>query len=553
MPQSTGNLWLLQVWVGFSRFNKMNVIFITQGKAIKVFYDLVQQLREPLQLEKVGFFISDSADYKKFLKNTPDIESGKYTLTKEWEVMLKAEQNKPDIEKLKKFQEQLNAQTLWDSIVCDRRIMWGEKFAFHQDYKSRFNHDQVMSILVEILDSTEELFDKVKPDFVMTFLCVRIGEFASYLFAKSRNIPFLNLRPTRVRNYMTFGTDVFEPSELIKEAYKQYNNKNNNENEDQWKKKASEYLDFVRNQNARYEGVFLPTQRPPQVGSMLRIPKKKSPLFLLTRLIQKTEDLIEREKHYRFTGPRCDRHLPGAFIPGLYTKLLNPRLLRKVDSYFSKRYISESELQKSDYVFFPLHTEPEVSLLVYSKPYLNQIEVLRNIAYSLPAGMILVVKEHPAARGKRPLSYYKKIEEIFNVRFADPTIDARTFIINSRLVATIASSVGFEAVLLGKPVITFGQTPYEFLPSSMVRRVKDLNKLDENIADLIKNHHIDEKALINYLAAVMSRSVPIDFYTTVLGRKAQLSLDDNPDRQQDIRDLARYTISTLKIVSPQKN
>ena len=95
----------------------MNVIFISQGVTLKVFYDLVQQLREPLQLEKVGFFISDSAYYKKFLKNTPDIESGKYILIKEWEVMLKSEQNKLDIKKLIKYQEQLKIPNLWGAIV----------------------------------------------------------------------------------------------------------------------------------------------------------------------------------------------------------------------------------------------------------------------------------------------------------------------------------------------------------------------------------------------------------------------------------------------------
>lgn len=527
----------------------MNVIFITQGTTLKVFYDLMQQLKEPLQLEKVGFFISDSAYFSKFCKDTRDIESGRYMLVKEWEVMLKAEQSRPDIKKLKKYQEQLKTPNLWGAVVCDRRIMWGKKFAFRQDYKPRFNHEQVMSMMVEILDSIEELFDSVKPDFVVSFICTRVGEFVSYLVAKSRNIPFLNLRPTRVQNYMTFGTSIFEPSELIHDAYEQYINKNN---DDRWKKKASEYLDFVRNQHARYEGVFLPTQRPPQVGSIVPHPRKKTQLFIINRLRQKIKNIAEEEYHYRYTGPKCDRHLPGALIPMLYWKFLNPRLLRKVDSYFSKMYISESELQKSDYVFFPLHTEPEVSLLVYSKPYLNQIEVLRNIAYSLPAGMILLVKEHPAARGKRPMSYYKKIKEIFNVRFADPTLDVRPFIVNSRLVATIASSVGFEAVLLGKPVLTFGQTPYEILPSSMVRRVKDINELGENIADLLQNHHHDEDALIHYIAAVMRRSVSIDFYTTLLERKAQFSLRENPDRQKDLSELARYTISTLDIVSAQK-
>ena len=528
----------------------MNVIFISQGVTLKVFYDLVQQLREPLQLEKVGFFISDSAYYKKFLKNTPDIESGKYILIKEWEVMLKSEQNKLDIKKLIKYQEQLKIPNLWGAIVCDRRILWGEKFAFRQDYMPRFNHEQVLSIMVETLDSLEELFDSVKPDFVVSLVCVRIGEFLGYWVAKSKNIPYLNLRPTRIQNYMTFGTSIFEPSELIHDAYEQYINKNN---EDQWKKKASEYLDFVRNQHAKYEGAYLPTQRPPQVGSIVPHPRSKAPLFILNRLKQKIKNIAEEEYHYRYTGPKCDRHLPGALVPRLYRKLLNPRLLRKVESYFSERYLSESELQKSDYVFFPLHTEPEVSLLVYSKPYLNQIEVIRNIAYNLPVGMILVLKEHPVARGKRPLSYYKKIEEIFNVRFADPSLDARFLIVGSKLVATIASSVGFEAIMLGKPALTFGQTPYEILPSSMVRRVKDLNELGENIADLLQHPYFDENALNSYIAAVMSRSAPIDFYTTLDERKKNFSFDVNQDRRREINELARYTISTLNIVLAQKN
>ncbi len=528
----------------------MNGLFLTQSITLKVFYDLMLELQESHQLKKAGFFISDSAYFRNFRKETPEIDSGKYILVKEWEVMLKAEKSRPDEEKLKKYQEQLNIPNLWGAILCDRRIMWGKNFTFRQDYKTRFNHDEATSLLTETIDAIEKLFDRVKPDFVVSFICTTVGEFVSYLVAKSRNIPFLNLRPTRVQNYMTFGPSVFEPSDLILDAYEQFKN---SKIENKWTKKATEHMKFVKDQHARYEGVFLPTQKPPQVRSILQIPKKKSPLFLLTRLIQKTKILIEEEKHYRFTGPKCDRHLPGVFIPSLYRKLLNPRLIRRVDSYFSKKYISEAELKQSDYVFFPMHNEPEVTLLVYSKPYMNQIEVIRNIAYSLPAGMILVVKEHPAARGKRPLSYYKKVENIFNVRFTDPTLDARSLITHSKLVTAIAGSVGFEAVLLGKPVLTFGQTPYEILPTHMVRRIKDLNTLSETLADMLQNHHFDEESLVSYIAAVMSRSVPIDFYTTLLEKKTQFSLRSSPERQKDIQELAKYTMSIVESLSSQQS
>ena len=524
----------------------MNILFLTQSITLKVFYDLMHKLKESHPIDNVGFFISDSAYFFKFLKETAEIESGNYVLVKEWEVMQRAEKNLPNIDKLKKYQEELKIPSLWEAIICDRRLIWGKNFTFRQDYKPRVDYGEAMSILAETFEAVEDHFDRVKPNFVVSFICTTVGEFVSYLVAKSRNIPFLNLRPTRVQNYMTFGPSVFEPSDLIKKTYEDYRNE---KIEDEWTKKAEEYLSFVKEQHARYEGVFLPTQRPPQVGQIVRIPKKKAPLYLLKRFVQKTKNFLEEEKYYRFTGPKCDRHLPGALIPRLYRKFLNPRLVRKIDRYFSHKYIGESELENLDYVFYPLHTEPEVTLLVYSKPYLNQIEVIRNLAYSLPAGQILIVKEHPAARGKRPLGFYKKIEDIFNVRFVDPTMDARSLIIHSKLVATIASSVGFEAVLLGKPVLTFGQTPYEILPSHMVRRIKDLNTLSETVRDMMENHFFDEEALVDYLAAVMCRSVPIDFYTTLLERKTQLSFRDSSDWQRDIGELAKYTMSIYKSLS----
>ena len=49
----------------------------------------------------------------------------------------------------------------------------------------------------------------------------------------------------------------------------------------------------------------------------------------------------------------------------------------------------------------PKQKEPEVTLLVWGRPYINQIEVARKFARCLPVGMKLVVKEHPAAVGYR--------------------------------------------------------------------------------------------------------------------------------------------------------
>ena len=50
-----------------------------------------------------------------------------------------------------------------------------------------------------------------------------------------------------------------------------------------------------------------------------------------------------------------------------------------------------------------------MSLSVQSRSYLNQIEVVRNIAQSLPVGWQVLIKEHPASMGRRPVSYYQKL------------------------------------------------------------------------------------------------------------------------------------------------
>ena len=59
----------------------------------------------------------------------------------------------------------------------------------------------MLNILQAGLIGMERLFEQVQPNFVISFVRVTFGEYLAYLFAKTREIPFLNLRPTRIRSY----------------------------------------------------------------------------------------------------------------------------------------------------------------------------------------------------------------------------------------------------------------------------------------------------------------------------------------------------------------
>ena len=158
--------------------------------------------------------------------------------------------------------------------------------------------------------------------------------------------------------------------------------------------------------------------------------------------------------------------------------------------------------------------------------------------------MKLVVKEHPWSVGKRPLSYYRKLLQIPNLVMAPPEAPARDFVQKAALTVVISGSVGLEALMLRKPVITLGRAPFNFLPDSMLRYVDKPDELGLAVRELLTGHQHDEKALKAYMAAVMRDSCPVDFYTRLLKRQGAFSAhrggDPEEERRRQLGLLADY-------------
>ena len=155
--------------------------------------------------------------------------------------------------------------------------------------------------------------------------------------------------------------------------------------------------------------------------------------------------------------------------PLIYQTILNPIRALRAESLLSHNYVKTEDLKDQRFAFFPLHTEPEVSQLVYAQPLVNQIEIIRIIAYSLPADMLLVIKEHPWMVGKRRLGAYKKLLDIPRVRFASPALSAREFIQKADLV-----TANLYSVLLGrKNVYSIGDQSFESDIISLARHIRE--------------------------------------------------------------------------------
>ena len=121
-----------------------------------------------------------------------------------------------------------------------------------------------------------------------------------------------------------------------------------------------------------------------------------------------------------------------------------------------------------NFVFFPLHLDPERSLLLHAPFYLNQLEIIRNIAKSLPIGYKLFVKEHVTmiTRSWRSTDFYKELLKIPNVILIHPSIYPEEILTKCSLVITINGTAGFDAAFYQKPSIVFGDVLYQNLSST---------------------------------------------------------------------------------------
>lgn len=512
----------------------MNGLFISQSGSLEMFYGLSQAMNGSLHLNKMGLLVSHRRNFSDFQKANPDNLLKKYTLFKEWEVTNNFKSETLDYNLLNDYEKQLGVSTLWEALIADRRLTLGRKTSYFQDYNPRYSHEDLLKILQTGLQHTEQLFDAIKPDFVVSFICVTMLEYLCYLFAQSRNIPFLNIRTARLENYMVYGNNVTDPSERI---VNKYHDLSRNSISPQLLEQSTDIYKKIKSGSGKYEGL---TIQNPNVY-------KKWTFFLKNFNIVKIVKIMVTEYQIKF-GKYKDNHDPGIIIPTIFERIYKPLLKKSINLKLKKQYVPTSDLNKYTYAFFPLHLEPERVLLISARYYLNQIEVVRNIAQSLPAGMTLIVKDHPKGFGRRPYSFYDKLLKIPNVKLIRPDVNSEVIIENAKLITTIAGTVGWEAIIKEKPVIIFGPTIYDFLPSSMVRKITDINKTSQIIQELLETYKFNEASIIQMIASSVSESIPINFYSTLLSRKNVVNIDSiQDDWDQEIRRLAKYTIKSLQV------
>lgn len=222
---------------------------------------------------------------------------------------------------------------------------------------------------------------------------------------------------------------------------------------DDVKKKAK---DFIASFRKSYKGAF-DTGYTPLPGEIIPTPDAKRNIiekgvsFIKGRLAALSDDSAKREPNlvdqYTFFH-RFRIH----FLP---VTLMVRRIKGRLESgHYDLKDISALPPK---FIYYPLQYTPEVSINVPAPFFLDQERVIDLILGAMPADHYLVVKEHPAMEGVRPLSFYRRLKQKCNLLLADYAIPSIEITKKSALTVSVTGTACLEAFLLGKPSLNLGR------------------------------------------------------------------------------------------------
>jgi hypothetical protein len=185
--------------------------------------------------------------------------------------------------------------------------------------------------------------------------------------------------------------------------------------------------------------------------------------------------------------------------------LIGRRLMRLSRSEWRlRRMASRDTVTSGDWVF-PLHYHPEAATLVRAPQYTDQIDTIRRLALSLPVSRHLVVREHPVMIGRRSMSVYHDLMRIPNVDLLAPGISSIDALGPAAGVVTLTSSLGWEAWVMGKPVVMLGDAIYTDAPG--IVRIDDECEVGEATTRAADNPQ-SEAEITRWLGVLHEESHP---------------------------------------------
>ena len=177
--------------------------------------------------------------------------------------------------------------------------------------------------------------------------------------------------------------------------------------------------------------------------------------------------------------------------------------------YFIERTIFKPMLyDKFDpnipYLFTGFHLNQESTMVLRSQPYTNQTVLVEMLSRTLPYNHVLYVRAHPHWPNRYSYKYLATIKKFPNVRLISDKISIHKIIKNSKGIITYNATTGIEALIYGKPVLSFASNIY--ISHHAVDYCKDLYKLGSKLTNLV-NTKVNKSDTISFISKINRASI----------------------------------------------
>lgn len=402
-----------------------------------------------------------------------------------------------DVDFLKRHaHEELQAIKMMDRMDQDQR-----SFNFMERQRHFRNMLRAMVSLIEI----------VKPDLVInSAIPHRLYDYVLFQLCTDLNITYLTISHTQFPERFFFTKNNFYSiGELFVEDWNRF-----------------KVLDDIKNSVPkdileRFDAVKLDyCKAAPSYMEKDAIRQKKSEMpFFMTRLTLRK--FFTKYRPYIFgkkAGPGIISHCAYDKKAGkkyeesegnIYQHELMLRKANRIKKKLKNTY--ESLCTNPDYsetfVTLYLHYQPEATTCPGGDIYVDQRLCVDTLLKNLPLSYKVYVREHPHQFIKYRIGHtakmcdlYEDLAKIKRVRLISTEIDSFDLMNNTKAVCTISGTVGWEAMVRQKPVISFGISWYENYKDGVLR-IND-SQSAKKIHSFIEDYQYNEKSLLAYLASI---------------------------------------------------
>ncbi len=414
----------------------MNICFLARPSYDNFSISIYKSLIEKHDKTIGGYFITTNSKetqvVKKNLPNVKVFETSTY-LRNHWESFTK--------EKFIDYEKKYSCEPLWKYIYTDRFLVSRE-------------YDYVIRVTAGLFSFFEEVFTNNQVDYYYSEAIATLQCYIAFIVGRKLNVKYISQMPARGAIDTQFHyllTEEYQKILGFSETYRL------NSYSDEIFTKAEKYLSDFENKDSPPKGMLVSGTKPRFRLQFIKL--------IALRIYMSHSRFYKDPYSYMYFQT--------------YKNITDP-----IKFYFryrrSKKYYNQANY-KEKYVYYPLHYQPEASTIVCAQKYEKQLFFIDSWAKSLPADTVLYVKEHYAVLGHRELSFYKELKKFPNVVLIDPWESSRKLIENSVAVTTLTGTVGWEAMLLRKPVFLGGKIFFDNAPGII--------KIDDAYNSFLANLH----------------------------------------------------------------